>query len=214
MTKMTKREKMLVVVLVLTAIAVCGFMFVIKPVMEARAENQLQIQEKEAQKKALEDQVLRFNAVKAELETATAVVEDNSKLFYPEMYNWEAERIVTSVLNKHEIDIQSVAIADPTVYQLPAVNTVDENGNTVEGSVTPTSLNVISVAVTFRSNFDQLKDYLDEISRIKRKTVITGWTYSAKAEEGQPTDTLEGSFVINLYTAPAEEEITQEQAAE
>lgn len=197
MTKITKREKTLLLVLLFTAIIVCGFMFAIKPVMQIKANNQITISQLSDKKTQLEMDIARKPIVESKLAEVTKELSSASYDYYGPLTSWEAERIVTNTLKACGVNIKSIVMLPPVPFN-PVSS--DENGTdvkTAEGEEIPivaSDIDIIRLTVDFSASTDSIIKYLDTISTSSKKIAITDWSYTNKEDAS-----LEGNITIEIY---------------
>jgi type II secretory pathway component PulM len=188
MTKLTSREKSLIVVLVLVAIFAVSFLVVIRPILDKRQEQKIemaQLIQENKEAKALVDQIPEL---KASLEKKEEYIKTEETKFYQPMPSWEAERLVTNITKKHQVSVDNISIAAAVPY-VPAAEGQAQNADQVTESVA----DIITVSVSYTTNLDGIKGMINEIATSDKKIAVNSWNYTVK--DGQWI----GNIIVELY---------------
>lgn len=196
MNKLSSREKTLIVALLITAILVIGYLFVIRPVLDERAQNQTIIAEKQREKQALQEQIAMLGDLEKKLKASKEFVGKNQvEYFKGNITTWNAERYVTALLEKNNISVMSIAIVGPDPFEITPALKKDENGNEVKQEPIKTDIKKVSLSVSFGATLENFVNYLDALKKDNKKIAINSWSYQVK--DGTMTCTL----MIDMYCA-------------
>lgn len=196
MNKLSSREKTLLVALLITMVFVVGYLFVIKPVLNDRAENQTLIVEKQREKDDLKSQIAMLGDLEKKLKvTQEFVAKNQSQYFKKDIPTWDAERYATALLEKNNISVMSILIAGPDAYSIQPVEKKDEAGNVIAQDPIKTDVNKISLAISFTSTIENFTNYLDALKKDDAKISINSWSYEVK------DGTMKCSLMVHMYCA-------------
>lgn len=193
MSKLSTREKILIVSLLFTALVVGGFFFVIKPVIDDRAENKQMLAEVEAEKKILISQLDMLSTIEKNLEeTRKRVQEEEPKYYAGDIYTWQIDKHIVSLMEKHELEVVSLSVTEPSTYFITNV-VKDENGNVQEQSSTPTEAKVATANLSFEGSVEKIVSFVDAIKKMDRQIVVRAWSFQDDRES------VKGNFTIEIY---------------
>lgn len=128
MQKLSKREKVLLYVLLLALLVLGSIYLLIIPIANSYSEMNTLVGE--LQQQVLENRIAiaGMEGNEAAIEEYTARIEELQGLLPPAMHNDEADHLVTALLTQHHLAPQSLAIADVQLVQVaPQGVEVDED---------------------------------------------------------------------------------------
>lgn len=196
MSKLTTREKTLVIILLVTVVLVCGYMFVMRPILADRQQNKILIVEKEAEKKNLQEQNASLPDLEKKLKETQEYVEKNKKDFFAkDITTWNAERYVTTLIEKHNIEVVAIDISGPNPFEISPEKKFDKEGKEIQQEPVKTDVNKITVTVSSGNSLQNLINYLDELKKDKVNISVNSWYYEIK--EGK----VKCSVSVDMYCA-------------
>lgn len=202
MNKISAREKTLLAALAVIAVAVFGFMFLVKPAMATRQENTKKIEGLQSEKALIDIDVNQGPTIKKQLQESKEMVIANSATFYTNVATWEAERLVTDLQKKHKIDYKSISVTPPQPYVASVLPIYDEGETPPQPKVedkNAVGATVITVSSEFTcatiAEVENLKAFLDEKSKETQQTSVASWSYTFDKSKKN----YRGQLVVNFY---------------
>lgn len=196
MSKLTTREKTLVIFLLATVVLVCGYMFVMRPILADRQQNKIILVEKETEKKNLEEQITMLSDLEKKLKEAQEYVEKNKEFFFSkDITTWNAERYVTNLVEKHNIEVLALDISGPNPFEISPEKKFDKEGKEIQQEPVKTDVNKITITISSGNSLQNLIDYLDELKKDKVNISVNSWYYETK--DGK----VKCSMSLDMYCA-------------
>lgn len=195
MNKLTARDKALIAIGVLVLIVLAWFFFLIKPMISAKQDNTMKIDDLKYQKEQLEIKLATYESVLKKNEDDKKLIEDARVKFHDVKTSWDSERWVTQIMTMNGVSVVSTNVNDPQpfVYKT-TTETTNEDGtkNVVETDVTCPTIFVETGTYEFRLPYENFEDFvslMNSFATVNKTTALTNWSY-ALAKQQDPIDTV------------------------
>lgn len=207
MNKLSKREKVMIMMLGLIAVVGLLFVFVVRPIMETASYNRSVIADLKIQLQEAEAAIALKTTIESKLAKANEFIDQELQAYYAPMYNWEAERRVVKWLYDNKVTYHSISALNPVTFQPPP-----EDGSQVDpnAEIPPNGVWESVVVVECETNPEELHNLLNTLYSLKQKAVISSWSLSTmdyKPPEGvvmpENAPTIKVTIKFKLFTVIA-----------
>lgn len=189
---LSKREKVMLYVLLIVAIIAGGFYLLIRPTVDSYLAREDELAELEAQQMEMKMAIAQIDGLKRDIDEIGAELEQYWSRLAPPLYNDELDHQITGMLLEYQLLPVSLAMEDMAEQPiLPYGVTEETAGGGEEDKATPTLLaNYTGVAC-----IGSLNDLLRFIDRLDREEAIellaleidfSGEVYELGAEMTEP----------------------------
>lgn len=175
MNKLSKREQVLLYILLLFLIFAAGLFLLVKPAIQRVNTLEGTLSDKQM------EQVLRRSAIAASTDSETAIETYRAKLeagyadFYEPKTNEDIDRLVTGLLTKHHFSPVSLAVPGTAQSPIEAYRADDEESG---GTAVPAEGLVCSVTATAEGQMADLVSLAEEVRRLPQMA-LTGFSQAA-----------------------------------
>lgn len=218
--KLSYRDQVILIVVIILATLVAGFFLLIKPQMDELKMNEATLATKQAEKAKIEEKIKSVEQLR---EKVTLVYEENLELqefFFPEMSTYEVDQFLYPFIHDNGIKIDkldltpSEAVALPEyVYDIEELDYVlqqyaDTNNTApVEENKMPVYVNpdqgeklaVTTAKIEYHASMENLRKFLDGIENEKRACMITECSIEHDETLMEPNP-VKGEILITFYS--------------
>ena len=193
--KLSDRDLKLLVLLLLVAVIVCPIFFLIRPFNEKIESTNQHI----TQLKEREEFLAKLDANRAFYNSSIELLDGERSKIISNFASGVRDENTVMFLAETEKQIPiamttlSFATSEPVVI---SENSVDAEGNTVEGLSAVTSF----TSVSYVTSYDSLKDFLSFILNNENKMVVS----TISADQSDENGAISGVFVLNQYAVSGE----------
>ncbi len=209
--KVTKRDLILIIVLVYIVVAVCGAMFLIKPQIEDKQKFEAELEQVQ-QEKALKDKTIAsIPALEKTIEELTVEIDELSANFYeyrdnPEVHIQtliQAEINSLTKLNDLSIVAPEISATTKTVTDAdPNANTeidVPEGAQVIKNDpAQPVEILSTDVTITLEGSIDNLLTFADQIQQLKNVIEFNSVYVESKDQNNANNDVFVGTYVLSF----------------
>ncbi len=183
---LTNREKILILILGFVIVITLYLNFLIFPKLEKLQENFMSLKEKEIlvgtlQQKNESTTLNKKEAIQREIEKIESILPSQARI--PEMY-----LDILSIADKTGIKQQSFIIQSPTFEEISLSNQVEKVEN--ESNESSEKLMKILMNHVFTGSYEQVKNYISEIQKSRRKIDIVKYELESISSQGNQSQLL------------------------
>lgn len=215
--KLTYRDKMLLIIILLAAVWAIGIVFFVKPKVQDVSKAKTELADIKVEYAKVEEELIAAETIKTQCNTLLKQAQEDAGKFYDVLRSYEAEEILTELLqNKsNPIEISDLSITGPVAASLsnykingsslsiPIIESADigtvQETDKKPGTVVKEDAETVgcyNYSVNFKAKLDDLKNFVDKIptSNNKSSLVVTNLTINDYTQ-----DVLEGTMNFSIY---------------
>lgn len=215
--KLTYRDKMLLIIILLAAVWAIGIVFFIKPKIQDVGKAKTELADIKVQYAKVEEELTAAETIKTQCNNLLKQAQEDAEKFYNVLKSYEAEEILTNLLqNKsNPIEISDLSITGPIAASLSNYK-LNENSLSIPiidsadiGTVQETdkkpgviikedaeTVGCYNYTITFKAKLEDIKNFVDKIptSNNKSSLVVTNLSINDYTQ-----DVIEGTMNLSLY---------------
>lgn len=187
--KLTKRDKLLLYLLVIVLIAFGFTWLVVLPQLDRSAELDLKIGELEAEKMPMEAAVKAVDSMRGLCEENRNTLEEELREFYPYLENYEIDKMVTTLMTEtYGLTVSSLSMEDtPAGVPVPAYHAAGqeagEEGEGAEPDGEAVSVLTSSVSVSAEGDRSRMQALIDDLFYNYPSLRVTGYSIAGEGED-------------------------------
>lgn len=195
MGKLTKREKIMIMILIYFALLAGGMYLLIVPALENYNQLSGQVTNEKLSAQQIRLSIQNANTVKAATEKKSSVLKSLSAHYYDSMTTVEVDKLITAMLTSYALTPQSLKVGTPVQTTLKT-----QAGQTTSGGAASTAsatmlVSKVSVDATgLRSSFIALAEAVSKNPSL----CITGFTVDANSKSTE-SGAISIDFEVLMY---------------
>lgn len=216
--KLTYRDKVLLIVILLCIIWAIGIMLVIRPKVQAVGTAETELSTVQAEYEKVQQDLAAAETVKVQCNELLKEAQEYAANFYDVPKSFEAEDILITLLqnSSNPIDVSDMTIngpvaaalspyvADVTEVDIPIIDAADigrnpeqaTTGNTSSTTTNAESVGCYNYTITFKASPDNLLSFIDKIPTSNNKTSLVVTSLSI---DDYGASEYEGTMGFSLY---------------
>ena len=223
MQKLSYRDRIIVLVVLVIAILVAGFMLLIKPKMEDISSAEASLSDAQSQWNELNSKIQQVNSIKERVQTKYNECVETGSLFVDIKRAYTLEEFIKEYIDKNGIYIDTnAAFTDPSIVELTPYTlksesldysigqSADLNSNETGDSssdgkkdeeVENQSLPCGTISIDYRATRAGLMQFMQDIKNSGKSIEIKSVTIDNNTYNTSPDAVMSGDIKINVYYA-------------
>jgi cell division protein FtsB len=120
MMKLSYRDKVIAIVLIVILVIVAGFIVVVKPMIDKTNAAQKELEKVQQEKEAVEEKIATLENIKAGIKNDLGSIDEYQQLFFTEDYGFEMERTIRDYCEEVGLTVKSLSFSSQSVQLAPA----------------------------------------------------------------------------------------------
>lgn len=118
--KLSYRDKVIAIVLIVILIIVAGSIIFVKPMMDKTALAQAELDKIQQEKKSVEDKIATLETIKQGIRNDLGSIDEYQQLFFTEDYGFEMEREIRAYCEEVGLSVRDLTFSSSATNLLPA----------------------------------------------------------------------------------------------
>ncbi len=222
--KLSYRDKVIFIVVMIILVLVAGFFLFIKPKFEAVESAKYTLETKQSEKADIDTKIQTLPTIIESMKEAAKVVEEKQKLFLDEGHPYVNETYIREILNELNVEVVSMSTEytsasaieryivdnknilvyqnkmDADLYNELSQEEYDKWNNVVREAYPTSIIGVTTMEVAFKSDY-QLRDafaFIDRMAEDEKAVIIN--TIGSSREESENSDDVDVTATITMYS--------------
>jgi len=226
--KMSYRDRMIALIVVVVALILAGIFVIVKPVTTKISTNKSTLQTVQAEEDRINGIIEQVPVLGETIESEYNESKTYAEGFAESRVTYEVDQFIQEYFNNNQVEILSLSTAEsssevidfysytPNVVTYPLLEAADINGDiaadtaeklktsTVFSTLEAQEVEMYSSTISFNGKKDDILALLDSIRDIDENVIITDvsiddFTFGSEATENNEKDYSTGSMSINFY---------------
>ena len=222
--KLSYRDKVIFIVVMIILVLVAGFFLFIKPKFEAVESAKYTLETKQSEKAYIDAKIQTLPTIIESMKESAKVVEEKQKLFLDEGHPYVNETYIREILNELNVEVSSMSTEytkadaieryivenenilvyqnkmDADLYNELSQIEYDKWNNVVREAYPTATIGVTTMNVTFKSDY-QLRDafaFIDRMAEDEKAVIIN--TVGSSREDTENVDGVDITATITMYS--------------